>query len=277
MNIPKRLFQNDVSYYHINNDSIEGIVSCGYLPKRDETKEHLFKYYGGLLVLSGRGKYIDEDGIVQQLYPGCFVQRRPNIKHTTIVEDGEPWLEFYVCIGPKLYNALGNIGIINTELSVLNIKLSPMVLYQCSQLLNDFKYAKEKEVNHLLVKVQSFLIFINELHQSINITSIEDRIIEMICDSLGNNFTDKLDLKAEAKKYGISYEKLRKLFKEKIGISPHQYRVTKKINEAQKLLHNPDISINEIADRLGYYDAFAFSNQFKKIIGIAPKAFREGR
>lgn len=276
MDIPRELFVTDTCYYHINQKPIEGIISCGFLTKKAEKKLHNFIYYGGFIVLSGKGRYISEDGYETELKPGYFVQRRPNVKHTTVVEGTEPWLEFYICMGPSIYRTLGDIGILNTIDPVFKINPSPMLINQCCKLLTSFKEAKEKDMKELFIKVQSFLILINSINEQLYILSEEDRCIEMLCDTLSHEFHRKVDIREEAKKYNMSYEKLRKLFKQRIGVSPHKYLMTKRINEAQSMLHDPNLTISEIADMLGFYDSYAFSNQFKKIVGVSPKNFREG-
>ncbi len=176
--------------------------------KKGKKRLHHFIYYGGFLVLSGRGRYVSERGQVWELEPGDFVQRRPGVKHTTMVEGDEPWLEFFVCMGPLIYKTLGEIGMINTTDPVLKTKLSPMMLHQCIQLLASFKGTKEKEVKQLLIKVQSFLLLINSLHQKISISSDEDKCVELLCDTLSYRFDQKIDLKEEAKNYNMSYEKI---------------------------------------------------------------------
>ncbi|WP_458787992.1 helix-turn-helix domain-containing protein [Vallitalea sediminicola] len=272
--MPKELFVTDTCYYHINQKPIEGIISCGFLTKNNEKRLHNFIYYGGFIVLSGKGKYIGEDGKVIELRPGYFVQRRPNVKHTTVVESTEPWLEFYICMGPSIYELLGEIGIINTVDPVFKIKPNHILVNQCTKLLTSFKEAKEKDVKKLFIKVQNLLMLINSLYEQLDILNEEDNCIDMLCDTLSHGFQRKIDLKEEAKKYNMSYEKLRKIFKQRIGVSPHKYLITKRINEAQSMLHNPNLTISEIADMLGFYDSYAFSNQFKKIVGVSPKKFR---
>lgn len=274
MYIKKELFKTDTCYYHINQKPIEGIISCGFLTKNAEKRLHNFLYYGGLIVLSGKGKYIGDDGQVIELEPGYFVQRRPNVKHTTIVDGTEPWLEFYVCMGPSIYNVLGQIGIINIDEPVFKTKLSPMILNQCTELLASFQEAKQKDMKELFIKVQSFLITINSMYEQLDILSEEDSCIDMLCDTLSHGFHKKIDMRYEAKKYNMSYEKLRKIFKKRIGVSPHKYLIIKRINEAQSMLHNPNLTISQIAEMLGFYDQYAFSNQFKRIVGMSPRKFR---
>jgi len=51
-----------------------------------------------------------------------------------------------------------------------------------------------------------------------------------------------------------------------------QQQITK---EAQRLLSYSDLSINEIADEMGFEDPKYFSRVFTKAAGVSPKAFRE--
>ena len=50
-----------------------------------------------------------------------------------------------------------------------------------------------------------------------------------------------------------------------------------RIREAQNLLLNTDLQIQEIADRVGYFDAKYFSQQFRKSLGMSPNQFRQGK
>ena len=60
-----------------------------------------------------------------------------------------------------------------------------------------------------------------------------------------------------------------------MGFSPIDYFIRLKIQVARKYLHETNEKINVIAHKLGYYDAFSFSKQFKKFTGLSPRAFRD--
>ncbi|MDX1521839.1 MAG: AraC family transcriptional regulator [Anaerolineae bacterium] len=67
-------------------------------------------------------------------------------------------------------------------------------------------------------------------------------------------------------------------FKELVGESPMQYVARWKMNVALTWLKEEDISLGELADRLGYQSEAAFSRAFKRFIGVSPGAARrEGR
>lgn len=263
----------DMVYNTINNDPIDGVIACGFLSKKPEIKRHYFYYYGGFLILSGKGEYIDEDGNRTIIQKGDFVQRRPGVTHTTTVEAGEPWLEFYICFGKKLYKTLTYINFIS-DAPVLHTLPGHESLTRCEALLNKFKNSNEKNYKRLLLEVQSFILYINELAaNNINQDSIES-LVEELCTRLSDNLDKKLDLKKLISPYSGGYENIRKIFKRQTGYSMYHYRVLKRINEAKRRLHNPALSIKLISMDLGYKDQYAFSNQFKKYIGMSPGKFR---
>ena len=267
-------FNYDVSYVNIGSDPVNGIISCGFLPKKKEIRKHNFAYYGGFLVLSGTGQYLSKDGQCFPLEQGSFVQRRPGISHTTIIEDKEPWLEFYVCFGAQLYHTLVTMDMISSE-PVLRIKIDTSIVRLCENLLFDFKKAKEKDKKRLLILVQNFLLHINEVNDEVLKINNTEEVINKLTDIMSCNFDRDIDLQEFAKIYHMSYEKLRKEFKEQTGVSPHHYLIMQRMNEARRLLHQLNIPIKEISFRLGYKDQYAFSNQFKSMVGVSPKQFRK--
>jgi AraC-like DNA-binding protein len=55
--------------------------------------------------------------------------------------------------------------------------------------------------------------------------------------------------------------------------SPYQYLLRLKMSHASSLLQVPGSSVKQIADEMGFSDAFHFSRVFKKSIGISPAQF----
>lgn len=65
-------------------------------------------------------------------------------------------------------------------------------------------------------------------------------------------------------------------FKKQTGKSANQYIQDYKIAAAcQILLLAPETKIFQLAESLGYCDAFHFSNTFKKVTGLSPKNYKE--
>lgn len=99
--------------------------------------------------------------------------------------------------------------------------------------------------------------------------------IENIKEYIDNNFTNSITLKEVADLYFISTSHLSKLFHEKYNMSFQEYLAYRRMTYAENLLHDPLLSIQEIADMTGYDNAFNFSRAFKNYFGISPSHYRK--
>ena len=63
-------------------------------------------------------------------------------------------------------------------------------------------------------------------------------------------------------------------FRAYAGMSPVGYRNRIRIMAAQSDLRNTDLSVKEIAEKVGFEDAFYFSRVFRKLTGASPKEFK---
>lgn len=67
------------------------------------------------------------------------------------------------------------------------------------------------------------------------------------------------------------------IFKKKIGISPQQYLLNRRMNIAASLIKNHNISVSATAYSVGYTDIYTFSKAFKKHFGVAPTKYRKNQ
>ncbi|MGI6269687.1 MAG: AraC family transcriptional regulator [Candidatus Howiella sp.] len=65
-----------------------------------------------------------------------------------------------------------------------------------------------------------------------------------------------------------------KIFKSYTGITPYEYLINFRINTSKELLKSTQLSMDEIADRVGYPDASSFIRSFKKAVGTTPLKYR---
>lgn len=66
-----------------------------------------------------------------------------------------------------------------------------------------------------------------------------------------------------------------RLFKQSTGLTPHQYVLHWRIEEAKRLLTRTELDLAEIAQRLGFRDQSHFTERFRKITGATPKRWRD--
>jgi AraC family transcriptional regulator len=58
------------------------------------------------------------------------------------------------------------------------------------------------------------------------------------------------------------------------GLPPHQYVIMRRVERAQRLLQEGDLSLAEVALSAGFTDQSKFSHTFKRVVGVTPKQFR---
>lgn len=73
------------------------------------------------------------------------------------------------------------------------------------------------------------------------------------------------------------YKYLSQLFSEVEGITIEKYAIAQKIEKVKELLLYDELSLSEIAYRLGYSSVAYLSNQFKKQTGLTPTFFKAMR
>ena len=80
-----------------------------------------------------------------------------------------------------------------------------------------------------------------------------------------------------ADKTGLRRVRFSTEFRRFFGISPAKFIMRKRLEYACYLLSNSDRILEDIADELGFCNAFHFSKSFKSGMGVSPKIFRANR
>lgn len=98
------------------------------------------------------------------------------------------------------------------------------------------------------------------------------RLVHYSGEGIRTNLSDYL-----SSKLNRDYGYLSKLFSEVSGTTIEKYFIAQKIERAKELLAYGELSLNEIADLLGYSSAAYLSAQFKSVTGLTPSYFRKGK
>lgn len=85
----------------------------------------------------------------------------------------------------------------------------------------------------------------------------------------------EVSLAAIASEVGMSQYHFSRLFKQSTGSTPHQYTIQCRLEAAKRLLAAPELSINEISERLGFASHSQFTAFFRKYASTTPKAYRQ--
>lgn len=122
----------------------------------------------------------------------------------------------------------------------------------------------------------SFLLILNSIMESVRAESDEHgNIVKAACALLQKN--DQITVEQLAKECAISTSLLRRLFAERLGMSPVQYRTDIKIRRAMYLLETTDMTVNEIAEALSFFDAAYFCKVFRAHTGMTPTQYAKSK
>ena len=97
------------------------------------------------------------------------------------------------------------------------------------------------------------------------------RVIQYIDD----NFSQTIKLAELSRLANMSATKLKKLFRQFTGCTITEYILSKKTDYASHLLADSDLSIEELAKKVGFNTVAGFSTSFKKQTGIPPSEYRK--
>ncbi|ACT02358.1 helix-turn-helix domain-containing protein [Paenibacillus sp. JDR-2] len=113
------------------------------------------------------------------------------------------------------------------------------------------------------------------LEQTIQLRQSKHRIdIEHIRQFINRSFAEPITLESIASLYFVSKEHLSRTFKQATGSTVMDYIVTKRVEEANRLLQS-SVSIKNAAEAVGYSDLTYFHRIFKKVTGITPAQARK--
>ncbi len=95
-----------------------------------------------------------------------------------------------------------------------------------------------------------------------------------ILQYISENIAQRFDFQKLAEQYNYSYDRFRHIFKERVGMSLHQYVLMQRIEKAKFLLSlNPTNSLTEIAFDCGFTSSSQFSNIFLAKTGMTPTRY----
>jgi AraC family transcriptional regulator, arabinose operon regulatory protein len=236
-------------------------------------KRGTLSHYALIYVLEGSGDYRVDDGEAWPIRPGSIYHEFPHRRREVLVTGG--YTECYLCLGPSLFNYLLELGIVDIQRPVRDIGLDLGLARELIRYIDAIPTLREAALApHLArgLELVTRLIMRGAEHADPEATMIDE-----VCELLAQRLNERLSLEALTKHFPISYERLRKIFRQRMGLSPGEYRIRRRIDRARELLTRSTAPLTDIADALGYDTPFAFSRQFKQVVGVPPSEYRHQR
>lgn len=99
-------------------------------------------------------------------------------------------------------------------------------------------------------------------------------LVSMVEEYLRANYKKDISMQEAARAIGYSEPYFCKMFKQQYGINFTAYLMEYRIEEAKKLLQQPDVNVKEVGVRVGYPDSNYFARVFRRITGESPSEYR---
>jgi AraC-type DNA-binding domain-containing proteins len=89
-----------------------------------------------------------------------------------------------------------------------------------------------------------------------------------------NHFSEKITLETLAASANVSKSESLRCFKTTLKVTPYEYLIEYRLNQATKLLQETDLPVNVIALKVGFPQASHFTEVFKSKTGLTPSKYR---
>ncbi|MFW5829986.1 MAG: helix-turn-helix domain-containing protein [Planctomycetota bacterium] len=244
--------------------------SCGFLPGSQVQVriDDPGKDYRWLLLIQGEAHCSDETGS-WRLRPGDVFIRPARSPHRIVRPDPDRYLEWYLRLSESQLRAAREWGLIQHTLRCFHLPLSQWldrILDWCHELDAAGKAETRRRQWCFLLELlaQSQL----QAGGDVDLRARAERL-------LSQEPQRPRAISAVAAELGISQARLRRLMQDAHGMGPKAYQNRQRIQVACGLLMHRSLSIVQVAERLGYPDAFTFSKQFRRVMGQSPTAYRQ--
>ena len=142
------------------------------------------------------------------------------------------------------------------------------------------EYENDQRVNRLFELREEarhqFAESANIAPEKITINAEEEKMVSQMLKAIEAHIDDEqYNADQLARDIAMSRASLYKKMQTILGITPTDFIRNVRLKRAAQLLADTQLSINEIADRVGFVTARNFSSQFKKMFGVTPSEYRE--
>ncbi len=251
-----------LSVYNVGFQRCEAEYSWG-----PGIRDHYLFHY----VKEGKGVLKTQDGVFE-ISAGSLFLIRPSELVTYTADKRTPWEYYWVGFNGTEAHRLINLTPFSSQERVLKIEGDnlPNLLMQIYDSRGNSSACETKMLGFLY----QFLGILMEKSKKKPPQKIHTKLyIEQATKFISYNFSSDITIEDVAKAAKISPSHLYRIFSSEFNMSPTQFLMRYRINEACSLLKTENLSIAEVAASVGFSDPFYFSRVFKKVKGVSPRGY----
>lgn len=231
-----------------------------------------------LILCTGGEGWVDIYGEKIEVKSGTLVIIPKNIPHRYGASTRNPWSIYWAHFDG--YNA-GSFFSWAAVSKIISLSVPGEKLRYLTGLFDSIYEELEKGyyVDNLVFTSNAFAYFLSVIFSLYRASSSfppkQAKYIEDAVRFMQDNVERSLTLADISSELKLSCNHIINLFKSKTGCTPIDYFIRLKIQKACQFLELTDLTVSEIAARLGFSDQYYFSRIFRKIMDLPPSRYRK--
>lgn len=250
-----------------------GYFQCSPKYKLERTYERYFIIYA----LQGIGVITDENGEKTELHAGDIMMYPPDSYQNVSVDQDEPLIYAGLAFSGEFFDRLLQGSLLAAQ-QKMTIGVNMELAMEFRNLVGDMIVFPEEQDDYILAKTLKIIAEINQMIRTAYIPKdVNDhsrQCVEKIEAYILKNCREKITLDELAKESGLSKSWINVQFKRVFNISPMQFQMRERLEQAKILLADDSMSIGQISSTLGFSDQFYMSKVFKRHTGMSPTEYR---
>jgi AraC-like DNA-binding protein len=222
--------------------------------------------------VDGAARYEDATGLRCDIAPGDVILVFPELPHMYGPVPGGRWSEFYLVFDGPVFDLWRSQGLLDPARPVFHCDPVDRWLPRLESVPDTPRRPSASLAE--VCRLQQVLSAMLDASSSGGPDAGARRFLSRACALLESDLAREIHVPSLARELGTSYESFRKRFTAAMGTPPAKWRAARILERACELMQRGELSDKQIADRLGFCDAFHFSRKFKSVIGISPRQFR---
>jgi AraC-like DNA-binding protein len=253
---------------------VEGAVSvnAGWT---GETPMRILGTFGIVYVLEGQCRYLQPDGSSRDLVSGDMMVLFPDVPHRYGPVPGYSWSHLYITFEGPAFNFWREHGILDPSRFVYHLHPVEYWLGRFTAMMEAWPAADPFSIQPICflqaILSEAIESQVDSVAARENVAWLQ-RAYELLAaaESMAMVSMDSI-----AEQMGMSYATFRKKFTALARMSPGRYHNLVVMRQACRFIHEESISSKEIADRLGFCNAYHFSRRFKEVVGMTASQYRQ--
>lgn len=142
--------------------------------------------------------------------------------------------------------------------------------YNMQMLEESIKNIKDKDACNVFIDtfISDLICFASKYREDSN-----TKLVEKVKKYINENYSEDITLNSMAEYVSLSPYYLSRIFNKIEGINFKDYIIKVRMENSKKMLREANLSIKEIANKVGYIDQNYFSKAFKRYTGRTPKEY----